>query len=72
MRSQVFKAKEQVRPANGKKDDDGGGDDWSGAGTPARGRGGVGGRTIRSKSVGTQFKDSLAELMGTISATRPR
>ena len=37
--------------------------------TPGRGRGS---RTIRSKSVGSQFKDSLGDLMGTISRTQPR
>ena len=39
---------------------------------PTRGRGGAGGRTIRSKSIGIQFKESLAELMATISITHPR
>lgn len=47
-------------------------DEESGAATPARGRGGAGGRTIRSKSIGIQFKESLAELMSTISITQPR
>ena len=42
------------------------------AGGYGRGRGGTGGRTIRSKSVGIQFKESLADLMGTISVTQPR
>lgn len=61
---QVFKAGEQEEDD---KDDD---DDAFEA--PSRGRGGAGGRTIRSKSIGIQFKESLAELMSTISITHPR
>ena len=53
-----------------------GGDDddeaASTAGGYGRGRGGAGARTIRSKSVGMQFKESLADLVGTISVTQPR
>lgn len=63
MLNQVFKAGEQ---------DDGGEDDDDEVQTPTRGRGGAGGRTIRSKSIGIQFKESLAELMATISITHPR
>lgn len=56
--------------------DDGGdddNDDTSLSGTPGggRGRGGGGGR-IREASVGAQFKQSLAGLIGTISTTQPR
>lgn len=40
------------------------------SGTPGRGRG-SGGR-IREASVGAQFKQSLAGLIGTISTTQPR
>ena len=58
-------------------EDDGNGDDDDDEATPTaggygRGRGGAGGRTIRSKSVGIQFKESLADLVGTISVTQPR
>ena len=42
------------------------------AGGYGRGRGGAGRRSLRSKSVGMQFKESPADLMGTISVTQPR
>lgn len=61
---QVFNVGEQ-----GGGDDD---DDEDSFEAPTRGRGGAGGRTIRSKSIGIQFKESLAELMATISITHPR
>lgn len=61
---QVFKVGEE-----GGEDDD---DDEDSFEAPTRGRGGAGGRTIRSKSIGIQFKESLAELMATISITHPR
>ncbi|CAB1106500.1 unnamed protein product [Ectocarpus sp. CCAP 1310/34] len=61
----VFKAGEQ----DGQDDDD---DDEDAFEAPTRGRGGAGGRTIRSKSIGIQFKESLAELMATIAITHPR
>ncbi|CAN0160389.1 unnamed protein product, partial [Ectocarpus sp. 6 AP-2014] len=62
----VFKAGEQ----DGQNDDDD--DDEDAFEAPTRGRGGAGGRTIRSKSIGIQFKESLAELMATIAITHPR
>lgn len=63
---QVFK----VGVENARDDDD---NEVSPAtGGYGRGRGGAGGRTIRSNSVGMQSKESLADLMGTISATQPR
>lgn len=60
---QVFKVDEE---------DGGEDDDEDSFEAPTRGRGGAGGRTIRSKSIGIQFKESLAELMATISITHPR
>lgn len=56
----------------GEQEEAGDDSDDSSGGTPARGRGGAGGRTIRSKSIGIQFKESLADLMATISTTQPR
>ena len=50
----------------------GGDDEASTAGGYERGRGGAGERTMTSKSVGMEFKESLADLMGTISVTHPR
>lgn len=56
----------------GEQEETGDDSDDSSGGTPVRGRGGAGGRTIRSKSIGIQFKESLADLMATISTTQPR
>ena len=54
------------------KDSDDDDEAASTAGGYGRGRGGAGARTIKSKSVGMQFKESLADLVGTISVTQPR
>ena len=65
---QVFKVGVEDAGKDGDNDDEAA----STAGGYGRGRGGARERTIRSKSVGIQLKESLADLMGTISVTQPR
>ena len=65
---QVFKVGVEDAGNDGDDDDE----ETTTAGGYGRGRGGAEGRTIKSKSVGIQFKESLADLMGTISVTQSR